>query len=163
MENATISKNVTKSFDLKWNEWFENFINSIEIDKMMIDAGVANPETEELYKHFVNRDIEKIAQLTMDTMHKRLTESIIINFVHELIYKRNKKPIKIAFDSSDSKVLVWAEIEDEDESTEDALLLTEAKLNHHIYDYNYHVSTTIVEKSDNLNIPNQYKELKIGG
>ncbi len=39
----------------------------------------------------------------------------------------NKKPLKLALGISDSTILVWAEIEDNDEQVEDALLIAEAK------------------------------------
>lgn len=73
----------------------------------------------------------------------------------------SSKPLKLALELSDAKILVWAEIADDDEAAEDALILSEAKANGKFGEYGFHISSTIVEKSDSLPIPSQY-QLVIG-
>ena len=90
--------------------------------------------------------------------------AIIEKMVKEYLGKLavNKSfPDKIAFELSNYKVLVWAEIDMDDETTEQELILAEAITNANYSKYGLYISTTIVEKQDNLDIPPHYQELKI--
>jgi len=75
--------------------------------------------------------------------------------------KFESKPTKIALELSNSKILVWAEIKEDDESMEDALILTEAKINSYFYEYGFHISSTIIEDCDGLNVPSHYKNVAL--
>ena len=57
-------------------------------------------------------------------------------------------------------VLVWAEINDDDEQMEDKLILSEAKINAKYHLYGFDMESTIVETSDKLPVPNHYRSLK---
>jgi len=86
------------------------------------------------------------------------------NLVHSYfleLMERKGVPNRLALDISDSKILVWAEIENDDDSVECALILSAAKANANFSKYGVHISSTIVEKRDNLIIPKQYKEIEI--
>jgi len=65
-------------------------------------------------------------------------------------------PVKLAFDMDDSEVLIWAEIEDDNEEKENQLLLAEADINAKFHEFGYDLTSTIVECRDNLQIPNHY-------
>ena len=85
-------------------------------------------------------------------------KGMVNEFVCELI-NRKRFPSKLAMELSDYKVLVWAEIKDDDEETEDALIMSEAKVNAGCFKYGFHISTTIVEEGDKLIIPAHYQKL----
>ncbi|MGM0581720.1 MAG: hypothetical protein ACQETL_13625 [Bacteroidota bacterium] len=86
-------------------------------------------------------------------------EKVVKEFLSEL-NSRNVTTNQLAFDLSDAKILVWAEIEDFDETSEDGLILSEAKVNSHFSDFGFHISSTIIEKSDNLPVPPHYASIK---
>ena len=73
--------------------------------------------------------------------------------------ERRARPNRVALELSNSKVLVWAEIENDDELTEDALILSAAKVNYAFSTFGFHISFTIVEVDDKLNVPKHYKEV----
>ena len=73
--------------------------------------------------------------------------------------ERRARPNRVALELSNSKVLVWAEIENDDELTEDALILSAAKVNYAFSTFGFHISSTIVEVDDKLNVPKHYKEV----
>lgn len=73
--------------------------------------------------------------------------------------ERRARPNRVALELSNSKVLVWAEIENDDELTEDALILSAAKVNYAFSTFGFHISSTIVEVGDKLNVPKHYKEV----
>jgi hypothetical protein len=97
-----------------------------------------------------------------------IAQSSLAFFVQNLVHsyflelmERKGVPNRLALDISDSKILVWAEIGDDDESTERALILSAAKANADFSEYGVHISSTIVEERDKLVIPRQYKEIEI--
>jgi hypothetical protein len=63
---------------------------------------------------------------------------------------------ELAFDLTGGKVLVWAVVSDNDDTSEKNLILSEAKVNAHFTDSIFRLSSTIVEEGDQLPIPNQY-------
>ena len=92
-------------------------------------------------RYFVNKMIESyLVSLSNNALHSKLD--------------------KIAFDFSDYELLVWVEIKEGDEESENILYDIEAKINSSYHDKGYDVVTTIVEDTDNLKIPSHYKLLE---
>ena len=69
-------------------------------------------------------------------------------------------PNRLAFDFNDSEVLVWAEIQNNQEELEKALTLAEAKINAKFHPYGFDMESMIVEENDGLKVPNHYKIYK---
>ena len=68
---------------------------------------------------------------------------------------------KIAFDLSRSKILVWAEVGDDDENTINQLILAEAKTNADCYNNDFKIATTVVEQGENVEVPPHYKSVNL--
>ena len=83
----------------------------------------------------------------------------LINSYFKELGERKTRPNRVALELSNSNVLVWAEIENDDELTEDALILSAAKVNYAFSTFGFHISSTIVEVGDKLNVPKHYKEV----
>lgn len=83
-------------------------------------------------------------------------KNLVFDYVTETV-KMDCKPKKLAFFHTSSRLLVWAEINDNDEPTEDKLLLAEAKVNAKYHRFGFHVSSTILEKCDEFKVPDQYQ------
>jgi len=65
------------------------------------------------------------------------------------IKTRNIELKSLSFQLSDSKILVWSVVKDDDEATMNQLFLLEAEINAKYSNFGFHVSTTILEESDN--------------
>jgi hypothetical protein len=48
-----------------------------------------------------------------------------------------------------------------DEITENAFILSEAKINQEFAQYGFYISSTLVETTDGFKVPNQYQEVTI--
>ena len=77
-----------------------------------------------------------------------------------MIRKNHLIPKKLAFDINDTEVLVWAEIDNNNEELEKQLILAEAQVNSRYHQYGYDMTSMIVEESDLLPIPNHYSEFR---
>jgi len=99
--------------------------------------------------------VEMVSKKTSSAFFiKNLIDSYFIE-----LGERRARPNRVALELSNSKVLVWAEIENDDELTEDALILSAAKVNYAFSTFGFHISSTIVEVDDKLNVPKHYKEV----
>lgn len=138
--------------------WFDGLIHKIRTDYFMISEGVAPEELSEMYNAFMEGDEKKINELARNESSQFFIKSIIKVYIAEF-KKLTQKPQKLAAHLTDAKILLWAEIKDDDWETEKELYLLEGKVNSLFHQYGYHVDTFIVESSDVLEIPRQYQIL----
>lgn len=136
--------------------WFEYLIDKIKEDQTELKTGLASKEKEDFYSAFINGSQYEIIKQNRNFGMQYYISKILFEYMKE-IKDRDIKPVKLAFDYSDSKVLVWAEIDNE--SVEDQLILSQAKINAKFSSEGFCISTTIVEKEDGLTIPAHYKKL----
>ena len=115
---------------------------------MLKEKVESQPETNQWFNEMVSKKISSAFFI------KNLIDSYFIE-----LGERRARPNRVALELSNSKVLVWAEIENDDELTEDALILSAAKVNYAFSTFGFHISSTIVEVDDKLNVPKHYKEV----
>jgi hypothetical protein len=157
MQN-TKTQTETIQLDSKVKAWFEEFIAEINVDFLALETNVATTSKKEFYSKLANSNTNEIALMSRVQSSTHFIKELIFDYTQTL--KLSMLSLRsLAMDLSDAKVLVWTEIEDDDESTENALRLLEAKVNANFYQYGFHISSTIVEKSDCLPIPSHYQTL----
>ncbi len=140
------------------NTWFEALTDSLRTDHFIYSSGVAPKEKKEFYDDMIFGDGNSAIRNMRSESTKYFISNILSDYITVLIEK-GKKPLKLSVSLSDSKILVWAEINDNDETAEDNLLLAEARVNGKYYDNGFYLNSTIVEKSDNLPVPPHYQKL----
>lgn len=147
--------------DKQRDEWFGKIIHELRLHKLQLDSQTASKEVEEFYDDAMSDDPLRMSYQVRALAKKEFITAIIRDYIEEL-FKRDSIPAKLAFDYSDSSLLVWAEI-NSDEKAEDNLIITEAIINAKYYQYGFQVSSTIVESSDNLTIPPHYLQFVVNG
>ncbi len=128
----------------------------------MIETDTAPIETKEFYNNAMTGNVIGIVTGMRVESTKFFIAQIVNDYFKEL-HSYQAKPLKLAFDFSDAKILVWAEISTDDENTEDALILSEAKANEKYSSNGFFISSTIVESCDKLPIPTHYRQVNIDG
>lgn len=136
--------------------WFDDFVGTIRAEQVQLQTSLASKEKKDFWSLLISGNQNEILHQGRTATSIHFIQSIILEFLTEL-NESDCKPLKLAFDLSDAKVLVWAEISDDDELTEDKILLAEAKVNAHYYKYGFHISSTILECSDRYPVPSHYK------
>lgn len=139
-------------------EWFENLINSIKVDKLQLETNTAHPLKKSLYDNLMGGNEAEVISEMRKMSSQYFIECLIRDYLTEL-NQRNVQPVQLAFDLNDAKILVWAEISDNDEDSEDGLILAEAKVNNEYSKFGIHISSTIIEKCDKLNVPAHYRSI----
>lgn len=143
---------------LRLKKWFENFIDDIKVDKFLIETNVASEPKKRLYTAMSNGD-EKFMNSTARTASSMFFIRNLLDVYFDELNERKRMPNTLALSLSDSKILVWAVIEDGDFDTEKALLLSEAKANSKYFSDGFYITSTIIEKSDSLPIPTDYQQV----
>lgn len=156
---SAINKNTElQASESKIDSWFSTIIDHIKVDHLLMSTGTAPVEKKEFYNDLINGEMASLMGKTRDNSTQFFITQILRDYINEL-RTLNKLPLKLAMGLSDSKLLVWSEINDNDEATEDALLIAEAKVNGKYIKNGFFINSTIIEKSDNLPIPPHYQPL----
>src|SRR5882672_11206322 len=110
------------------SQWFSKLISEIRVDKEMMEADVVPADTKQFYTDAITGNVDAMHNYARVNSTKYFIYKIVEDYFKEL-QSFKATPNKLAFDFSDAKILVWAEISDDDETTEKALILSEAKAN----------------------------------
>lgn len=132
-------------------------VATLKTHELMLETNIASSNVQSMYDVFVNGNTNDIAIQGKMNAQVHFVRGILIEYLSLL---DKNLPSKLAAYFTDSEVLVWAEIADNDEEMEKMLLVAEAKINAKYHQFGFAMETTIVEKSDNFNIPNHYQTLK---
>lgn len=139
--------------------WFENLIYGIKTDQLPSRSVMEDENTKALYQHIIADDDSTFFTNIRREATQVLVKNVILKFLHEVI-ERNALPDRLAFAHTPTTILVWAEIDDDNEALEDNILLAETKTNAYARQFDLAIETLIVEKSDLLRIPDHYIALK---
>jgi hypothetical protein len=142
----------------KVDQWFSGLIEYLKVDHMLIKEDVASKEKKDFYQKLIFGGAEDLFADMRKNSTRFFIGQVIVEYLRELEELKNK-PGKLALGLSDSKIMVWAEIEDGDEAAEDALFMAEAKVNGKFHSKGFYINSTIVEKSDCLNVPPHYQPI----
>lgn len=142
------------------NQWFDDMISNLRVDQLLLEADVLQKHKKEVYEAMISGNHDFMHDYARKTSSVFFIKNLIDSYFIELV-ERKAIPNRLALELSNSKVLVWAQINNDDEQTEDALILTAAKVNNEFSKYGFYISSTIVEEDDNLSIPKHYKEVII--
>jgi hypothetical protein len=143
--------NTASHEEMKRDRWFSDFISHLNADHFMLATNTATEDTKKFYEAFINEDEVTMSKLVRQQTSMSFIKRLIYDYLKEL--KQRKVPLRLALSLSDSKILVWAEIENDDEAAENALLLAEAKINSAYSEYGFFVDSTILEKRDKISTP----------
>lgn len=156
---AESNQNIAIQQTNKQDQWFEEMINSIRIDQLQIQTNTASEEKTRMYNNFIEGKHSEMFSDLRNKSSQYFIEELVKKFITEL---NDRKVItnQLAFDLSDAKVLVWAEINNYDEASESGLILAEAKTNAEFSNFGFHISSTIVEQGDKLSVPPHYSSIK---
>jgi hypothetical protein len=158
---ATLNTDVSNKSIPSNNEidiWFTEIVGDIKADHFMLTEGVAPKEKKDFYFDIISGNDEAVWMKMRQTTSLVQIAKLLKDYMDEL-KKGGLMPLKLLVALSDSKILVWSEINDDDENTEDALLIAEARINGKYHHKGFYLTSTIVEKSDNITPPPHYQPI----
>ena len=135
-------------------QWFDELVATLRTHQLMIETQTVNEDTKKLYDILMGGNALDVALLSRNLSQRQIIGSILWDYLKTI---KGNKPQKLAFDYNDSEVLVWAQIDENDEQLEKQLYLAEALVNAKYHQYGFDMTSMIVENCDNVTIPNHYK------
>ncbi len=135
-------------------QWFDELVATLRSHQLMIETQTANEDTKKMYDILMGGNSLEVAHLSRNLSQRQIIGSILWDYLKTI---KDNKPQKLAFDYNDSEVLVWAQIDENDEQLEKQLYLAEALVNAKYHQYGFDMTSMIVESCDNVTIPNHYK------
>ena len=152
--------NAVQNQPINVEQWFDEMVANLRYDQVLLENEIIGENKKKIYDTLISGNQDGIHHLARQASSAFFISNIVANYFKELV-KTESKPKKLALELSDSKILVWAEVIEDDEVMENGLILTEAKINAEFSQYGFHISSTIVEDSDGLEVPSHYKNVSI--
>lgn len=144
--------------------WFaallEGVRQQIGTDQLKINTGTADKQTTDFYHALRSQDPLRLAQTIRNESLKVLLSAGLLGFFNELS-KRKRLPKRIALHHDATELMLWAEVEDGDEETHDAIVLAASEINLNLHRLGFFIETMVVESRDMCPIPSHYKEVPL--
>lgn len=140
------------------SRWFDDLVSTLRVHEVSLEQNVAPPERKEMYEDLMSGNISKLMGRMRDDSSKFFISKLVFDYTAELSHLP-KTPLTLALDYTGAEVLVWAEIENDDEDMETALLKAEARTNAKYYEHGFHISSMIVESCDSIPKPDHYRSI----
>ena len=139
-----------------YEPWFDDLVATLRGHQVQLEAGVASEATASLYQQLMAGDGQGLMHANRQMTQRFFVSNILVDYYQQLA---DVALPKLAFYHTDSEVLVWAEIADDDLVAERRLILAEAFVNNTHHKFGFDVTTTIVECRDELPVPNHYRQV----
>lgn len=156
----TIQQPYTRQENQDLSEWFNNIVAQLRAHELMINEGVASKEVKQFYNDLIRADFDTHIKNQMSFGHKHMI-GITLKELFGGLGDTVKKVEKIGLHLGNNKIRVWAVIPDDADELDKNLILTVAGVNAKIEQTGYFIDLYTVEKSENVDMPNQFKEVLI--
>jgi hypothetical protein len=135
-------------------QWFDELVSTLRTHQLMIETQTIDEDKKIFYDILQGSNTLEVSHLSRTISQRQIIGSILWDYLKII---KDNKPQKLAFDYNDSEVLVWAEIDENNEQLEKQLYLAEAQINAKYHQYGFDMTSMIVENTDNITTPNHYK------
>lgn len=140
-------------------QWFDGMVVNLSLDEQLHKNDILDNNKKEFYDNMISGDQIKIHDYALNAASQYFIGNLLNDYIQELAGRFKKLPKKLGLELSHGKILVWAEIINNDDETENALILAQAKVNSKYEKHGFHISSTIVEEIDNLELPKHYTQV----
>lgn len=142
-----------------YEPWFDHLVAELRGHQLQLESGTASAELRAHYDGLMSGALADVMRGAKQQAQRYFVSRMVLDLLTELLNRRVGVPHRLAVDYNDSEVLVWAEVEADDEQLERALLLADAQVSGTYHDAGFSLTTTIVERDDAVPVPNHYRLL----
>jgi hypothetical protein len=141
-------------------EYFDGLIKQFEDDKHAMLYGIIPDDKAKLYEKLILGDYEPIVENVVNASIKKNLYDMFQDYL--ATFNTHKiETTKLAFSLRRTSIYVYVEVNDEDTDSSRNLMLSESSIIEKYYPKGFRMNTMIVEKSDNVNVPEGYNEFPL--
>ena len=138
-------------------DWFDTLIQEMRTHQKDLALGTADGETRHFYDVYMSGNLDKMAAFNMETARQHFATRLLTDYLSQVYHLPFRT---LAFSFYDFSLLVWVEINDDDEVTENTLVRIGSKILAKYDDYGFKIEEMIVETSEKLPVPSNYTIFK---
>lgn len=142
------------------SKFFNTLRANIDAQERAIITGTASKEEVAFVENSVKGNDDAMMQSIRSALNIRFIEAMMEQYL-DYLGNMEKLPLRLAFAFGPTTVLVWAEVEDDDEKMILDLLLAEANLVPKFSQQGAYMKTMAVEKSEERKVPKGYIEFPL--
>ncbi|MBL7811947.1 MAG: hypothetical protein JNL57_06950 [Bacteroidetes bacterium] len=154
-EIGTTITNQESGFD----QIIDQVVAYVKGEELEISSGVAPRHKQEIWEQLFKGNLLPMLKLQQNQNNEVLGAQLAIGFLRRLVLEYKTTPQKLALSQKNNKVYVWAEIQDDDEASMDAILAATIDTNFEHRDSGLTLSPMIVEQREMIPVPPHYKLL----
>lgn len=152
VDNST----ATSVADEKAHEFFSDMVTKLNVTEFLYNNKGLSDQEYRMWTAAINKNLEPMMLANRVATNVACANKAFEEFMLALRAEKDVKLRKLAVDISRSKLLVWAEVEDDDDSSMRSVLYADSVANLKMEDLGFSVSATVVEKSDCVPVPSHY-------
>lgn len=143
------------------DRWFFGKIATLRMHQQQLKNGNAPAGMKEAYDEMIEvaDDYTQLFALHEKMAKKRFILEMLTAYIESGI-SESEAISKLAFALEDKNLLVWAEIEDDNEKVEFELFSLAGKINAEFFEYGFQVQTTVVESYEKIALPKNFRSYK---
>lgn len=144
------------SEDQKAREFFSDLVTHINLTEFLYSNKYMGEKEFEMWNSAINKNFDPMMIYNRKSSNLFCIQKAFKEFIVALKSEKDAKIKKLAVETSGSKLLVWAEVEDDDRASLRSILYADSVANLKIDELGYSISTTVVETSDEVPVPSHY-------
>jgi hypothetical protein len=152
----TAVESTTDSADKRTHEFFSDIVTKLNVTEFLYNIKGLSEREYQMWSAAINKNLEPMMFSSRIATNVMCANKAFEQFMLALRMEKNVKLRKLAVDISRSKLFVWAEVEDDDETSMRSILYADSVANLKMEDLGFSVSATVVEKSDCVPVPSHY-------
>jgi hypothetical protein len=132
----------------------------LKTHQFMLETNVASDELKDIYDLLISGKgkEEELFAINRQLSSVYFLKRIITDFLSE-IKAQKANFIDLAISLSNTQVSVWVIINNNDEESENKIIMAEAKINAKYSDSGFYIDSMIVEESDKYPTPGHYQKV----
>lgn len=142
--------------DARAKEFFADLVTRLNVTEFLYDSKGMSQKEYEMWTSAINRNLGPMMEHSRVASNFYCIQKAFAEFIVALKNEPNVKMRKLAVDTTGSKLLIWAEVDDDDRESTRSILYADSVANLKIENLGYSVSATVVEKSDYVPVPSHY-------
>ncbi len=149
--------------DVRAKEFFSDLVTRLNVAEFLYNTKGMGQKEYDMWTSAINKNWGPMMESGRVSSNLYCIQKAFGEFMIALKNETNVKMRKLAVETTGSKLLIWAEVDDDDRESTRSILYADSVANLNVEKLGYSVSATVVEKSDCIPVPSHYVQILPNG